>query len=130
MHMFASVHEVIEQKYFANSQWILFKQIGNLLTLKTQNQVGLPADIGGERGGRMGIRVNAVVLQQIDNHRISGMRGIVQSTRAAHGDIAALQANSSVGKLGSGVVFGHHGTALIAGAYIHDLHNNVPSQVL
>jgi hypothetical protein len=54
----------------------------------------------------------------------------VQSTRAAHGDIAALQANSSVDKLGSGVVFGHHGTALIAGAYIHDLHNNVPSQVL
>ena len=43
---------------------------------------------------------------------------------------AALQANSSVGKLGSGVVFGHHGTALIAGAYIHDLHNDVPSQVL
>ena len=39
MHMFASVHEVIEQKYFANSQWILLKQIGNLLTLKTQNQV-------------------------------------------------------------------------------------------
>lgn len=75
MHMFASVHEVIEQKYFANSQWILLKQIGNLLTLKTQNQVGLPADIGGERGGRMGIRVNAVVLQQIDNHWISGMRG-------------------------------------------------------
>ena len=58
------------------------------------------------------------------------MRGIVQSTRAAHGDIAALQANSSVGKLGSIVVFGHHGTALIAGTYIHDLHNNVPSQVL
>ena len=28
MHMFASVHEVIEQKYFANSQWILLKQIG------------------------------------------------------------------------------------------------------
>jgi hypothetical protein len=43
---------------------------------------------------------------------------------------AALQANSSVGKLGSGVVFGHHGTALIAGAYIHDLHNDVSSQVL
>ena len=73
--MFASVHEVIEQKYFANSQWILLKQIGNLLTLKTQNQVGLPADIGGERGGRMGIRVNAVVLQQIDNLRISGDAG-------------------------------------------------------
>ena len=60
----------------------------------------------------------------------AGCGEIVQSTRAAHGDIAALQANSSVGKLGSGVVFGHHGTALIAGACIHDLHNNVPSQVL
>lgn len=128
-HMTAGIDEIIEQQDLTPGMRVLIEQIDDLPALEAQDHIGLLTYIGGECGGGMRACVDAVGLQQVDDHRIGGMRRIMQDACAPYRDAGVAKIVFPLNEPGPSVIFGHHGTALVAGAYIHDPHDDHPSLV-